>query len=252
MRNDAHTETGMERIKKDFFMITGIAPSHLTNKIEYGYIRRDNLSKLLAEKVFEQPKLLTLLIKKIKHWLKLEKSEFTYALAGHICYLNEDYRNAERYFLKAIGRNYQNLDNWFDLAFSLYHQDSKKNKLAKKILFNFDYCVNNLKDRMFDAVALEKAFSSMKKCSHKQTEKGVITANFKNKCLKYPLLDSCQEHKLFILQVYSGLKRAGSFDGLNKKDKYIIEQIIGLLQDLGLNYEILDMHKNVKIIFSKK
>lgn len=135
-------------VKKEFFKITGIIPLHLTNKLEDKAIRKDVLSNLLAEKVFDHPKLLDLLIKKIKIWLASERTEFTYSLAGYIYYLKNDFTKARDFFLKAIKENPQNLDNWFDFAFALYHLNESEQRLAKDILFKFDLFVSqhNLKD----------------------------------------------------------------------------------------------------------
>jgi tetratricopeptide (TPR) repeat protein len=128
----------LQNIKKEFFKITKIPPFHRTNRLEDRVIRRDIIFNLLAEKVFDHPKLLDLLTKKIKEWLRFDESELTYCLAGYIYYLKEDFRKARDYFLKAIDKNPQNLDNWFDLAFSLYHLGKPEQELAKDIIFNFD------------------------------------------------------------------------------------------------------------------
>lgn len=121
-----------KKIELEFYRITRLLPIQRNNAI-FDY---------LAEKVFDTPRLLDLLEIKIKHWFKLEKNEFTYSLAGYIYYFKEEFSKAQRYFLKAIIKNPKNLDNWLNLAFSLYHQEDKKYNLAKKILFNFDYCIS--------------------------------------------------------------------------------------------------------------
>jgi len=126
-----------KQVRLEFYKITKILP------VWKGNILFD----CLAEKVFDNTKLLNLLEMKIKCWLKLEKSEFTYSLAGYIHYFKEDFSKAERYFLKAITKNPQNLSNWFSLAFSLHHQGDKKHNLGKKILFNFDKCSEFFKNK---------------------------------------------------------------------------------------------------------
>lgn len=131
---------GKVNVKKEFFSITSILPLRLKNNLSDEIIRKDAVFDLLAEKVFDHPQLLRLLLKKITRWLKYGKSEFTFSLSGYVHYLNKDFRRAEKYFLKSVNLNPANLDNWFDLAFSLYHQSDYRNLLAKKILFNFDYC----------------------------------------------------------------------------------------------------------------
>lgn len=135
-----------DRVKKEFFKIAGIIPLHLTNKLEDKTIRKDVISNLLAEKVFDHPKLLDLLIKKIKMWLALERTEFTYSLAGYIYYLKNDFAKARDFFLKAIKENPQNLDNWFDFAFALYHLNEGEQRLAKDILFEFDLFIKSYTD----------------------------------------------------------------------------------------------------------
>lgn len=126
------------RIKAEFYRLTKMIPLHETNRLEERSLRKDVIFHDLAEKAFDNPKLLDLLAMKIKAWLRLSRSEFTYALAGYIYYCKDDFKRAEKYFLRAINENPRNLDNWFDLAFSLYHQEEARNNLAKKILFNFD------------------------------------------------------------------------------------------------------------------
>jgi len=143
------------KIMLEFTRLTSIIPAHGTNRLSDKCIRKDIIFHNLSEKAFDQPKLLDLLTIKIKQWLKLNKSEFTYCLAGYIYYCKDDFKKAEKYFLKAIDRNPQNLDNWFDLAFSLYHQDDRKYDLAKKILFNFDLCLSGFKDKPVSLKALE-------------------------------------------------------------------------------------------------
>jgi len=144
-------------------MLTGILPSHRTNRLLDKCIRKDVIFQNLAEKVFDNPRLLDLLTIKIKYWLRLSKSEFIYALAGYIYYCRDDFKRAEGYFMKAINKRLQNLDNWFDLALSLYHQEEKKHKLAKKILFNFDYCLKYFKNKRVSLKALETVFINLYK-----------------------------------------------------------------------------------------
>ena len=130
-------------IKKEFFAITRILPLHRTNLPQDSQIRKDQVFSLLADKVFDHPGLLKILLKMIKKWLVISRSEFVYCLAGYIYYLYQDFRKAEFYFFRAIEKNPRNLDSWFDLAFSLYHQDKTKHELAKNILFNFDNFIDH-------------------------------------------------------------------------------------------------------------
>lgn len=124
-------------VKKEFFSLTGIFPLHHTNRLEDKCVLKDIIFNSLAEKIFDQPRMLELLSRKIKHWLKVEKSEFTFFLAGCIYYLRDEYLLAERYFSLAYSENPDNIDNLFALAFSMYHQDANKQNSAKKIFFNF-------------------------------------------------------------------------------------------------------------------
>jgi len=150
----------LDEIGKGFTIIAGFIPLHPTNRLGDFCLRKDTIFARLSEKTFDNLGLLELLTKKIKHWLALKKNEMSYAIAGYVYYLNDDFAQAEKYFLKAINKNRENLDNWFDLAFSLYHQGDKKHALAKMILFNFDYCVENFKNRKVNLKALEKALNN--------------------------------------------------------------------------------------------
>jgi len=150
-------KNSLRKVKKEFYKITRILPIHRTNFLEEKEIRKDIIFDFLAEKVFDNPELLDFLSKKIKKWLSWNKTEFTYCLAGYIYYIKDDFTTASRYFLNAIQKNPQNLDNWFDLAFSLYHQGQNKHNLGKGILFNFDYCLEFFKDKKVNLKTLETA-----------------------------------------------------------------------------------------------
>lgn len=128
----------LKRIRLEFFKLTGILLRHPTNRVRDRFLRKDKVFDALARRLFDNPDLLPLLMKKQKQWLKLDQSELTFCLSGYLYYCGEDFPEAERYFLKAVNKNAQNLDNWFDLAFSLYHQEKEKQELAIKIFFNFD------------------------------------------------------------------------------------------------------------------
>lgn len=130
--------TNTEKIKSEFLRITGINPIHETNHLEDREIQKDNIFHLLAERVFDHPRLLNALDMKIKKWLSIEKNEFTYILAGIIYYLKDNFSKASIYFLRAVNENSENLDNWFFWAFSLYHQNLQKHNLGKFILFYFE------------------------------------------------------------------------------------------------------------------
>jgi len=153
----------MNKVKLEFLKYTNILPLHPTNKLEDRCTRKDVIFNTLAEKIFDNPKLLSLLRSKIRKWVKKNKDEFTYCLAGYLYYFAEEFSQAEKYFLKAINRNPQNLDNWFDLAFALYHQDDEKHTLGKEILFNFDRCVEHFKKKKVNLKNLKIFFSKEKK-----------------------------------------------------------------------------------------
>ena len=149
------------KVRLEFYRLTNIQPLYLTNKLEDLCIKKNDIFDCLAEKVFDNPRLLDLLTIKLKHWLRKEKSEFIYALAGYINYLKDDFHKAEVYFLKAININPENLDNWFPLAFSLYHQEDKKHNLGKQILFNFDYCVKFFKNKKINIKSLRNTLKNL-------------------------------------------------------------------------------------------
>lgn len=143
-----------KKIKIDFLKLTGIAPFHRTNKLSEGCLTKNIIFHRLAEKVFDTPELLKLLEAKINKWLEIERSEFTYMVAGYVYYFKEEFKTAEKYFIKAINLNPENLDNWFCLVFSLYHQEKKKYCLAGKVVFNFDYCMKKFKNSSVSLKAL--------------------------------------------------------------------------------------------------
>lgn len=135
-------------IKKEFARLTGIVPRFSQNLVTDRKLRGNYIFDALGEKVFDHPRLLVLLKKKIKGWLKEENSVFTLALAGYIYYIDEAYGKAERFFLQALEKNRENLDLWFDLAFCLYHQGLRKQETAKNIIFNHVELAQNYKGRM--------------------------------------------------------------------------------------------------------
>ncbi|MBL7197460.1 MAG: tetratricopeptide repeat protein [Candidatus Omnitrophica bacterium] len=143
----------LQKIKKEFFKITNIIPFHNTNYVARREIRIDKIFDSLAERIFDSPKLLDILAKRLNRWLREEKSEFTYSLAGYIFYLKGDFKRAIDFFLKTVEKNPVNLDNWFDLAFSLYHTDNYK--LALKILFNFDLFILSYREGSYNKCKIE-------------------------------------------------------------------------------------------------
>lgn len=137
--------TTRTNIRARFFKLAKIVPIHSTNRLSDSFIRKDKIFDLLARKTFDNPHLLKLLLREAKEWGRQARDETSCALLGYIYYCAQNFRMAEKYFLKTVALNPRNLDNWFDLAFSLYHQGLQKHELAKKILFNFNICVSHFK-----------------------------------------------------------------------------------------------------------
>ena len=136
-----------------------------TNKLEDKIYREDRLFTYLSNKIFDYPRLLIVLKKRIKAWLKLNNSETLFALAGYIYYLDNDFLKAENYFSKCVEKVPMNLDNWVDLAFSFYHQGARKNKVAKNILFNLDLFIKKFKTlncKKCNLSILEKIYKDLK------------------------------------------------------------------------------------------
>jgi tetratricopeptide (TPR) repeat protein len=144
------------KVREEFFRISKVIPFHPTNRLEEKILRKSRIFDLLTLAVFDNPHILKLLSLRLCEWLKIDRSEFIYVVAGYIYYLQEDFLEAEKYFLKAISLNPDNLDNWYDLAFSLYHQDNRKFSLAKEILFNFDRCIRIFRNKKVTLKKLEQ------------------------------------------------------------------------------------------------
>ena len=140
-------------------------PERETNRLKDKVHRKDSVFSFLSDKIFDHPQLLIILKKKIKYWLTLNNSETILALAGYIYYLGDDSRKAEGYFCKCVEKNSENIDNWVDLAFSLYHQGDKKNRMAKAILFNLDLFIKKFKTpnyKQCDFASLKKIYKDFK------------------------------------------------------------------------------------------
>jgi tetratricopeptide (TPR) repeat protein len=146
----------LSSVKKDFLVLSGILPYFKKNRIEDRRVRGNNLFAILSEHVFDQPRLLCLLLKKISSWVKKDPSEFTLCLAGYIFYIAENYQKSEHYFLKALEKSPDNLDTWFDLAFSLYHQGKNKQELALKIIFQHELLAKNCPLKRISLINLEQ------------------------------------------------------------------------------------------------
>ena len=153
-------------IRQEFQRLTLLfLPERETNQLKDGVHRKDSVFPFLADIIFDHPRLLIVLKKMIKYWLKLDDSETVLALAGYIYYLDNDFRKAESYFCKCVEKNSKNVDNWVDLAFSLYHQGDKKNGIAKAILFNFDLFIKKFKTsnhKQCDLARLKKIYKDLK------------------------------------------------------------------------------------------
>jgi len=157
----------LKLIQREFKRLTLLfLPKRQTNQLEDKVQRKDSVFPFLADIVFDHPRLLTVLKKKIKYWLKLNKSETIFALAGYIHYLDNNFIKSENYFCKCVEQNPKNIDNWVDLIFSLYHQGDKKNRIAKAILFNFDLFVKRfrrIKNGKCNLTILERIYKELKK-----------------------------------------------------------------------------------------
>ena len=128
-----------EIVKKEFYMLARIPlEKRLTNRIDDDCLRKNSLFQVLAERVFDYSGILKLLKKRVSFWLSCDDSENTLVLAGYIYYLDRNFIKARSFFLRTVEKNPENLANWSDLAFSLYHCSLKSNRLAKAILFDFD------------------------------------------------------------------------------------------------------------------
>ena len=130
-------------IQKEFKKITGFdlelrRTNFLADKIE----RKDNLFENLSRLYFDSPLKVKQLEKRLKQWLSLgsdKERETLFSLAGYVFYLEEKFKKAKEFFLKAINFNSDNYDNWRDLAFTLRHLG--ENDIAYGIFFNFDYVI---------------------------------------------------------------------------------------------------------------
>ena len=127
-------------ISEEFKSICGFSCFPRKTNYLVGYVeRRDFLFSHLAGVYFSNPEAFKKLKIRIKGWLKEEKSEAVFALAGYIYYLSDDFKKSKFYFLKTIALNPDNLDNWIDLAFALRHNGEYE--ISRGILFNYDYIV---------------------------------------------------------------------------------------------------------------
>jgi tetratricopeptide (TPR) repeat protein len=127
-------------IYEEFKHITGfeLFPRQ-TNCFSDRIKRKDSLFSQLAILYFSDRAKFNKIRLKIKNWLRQERIETIYALAGYIYYICEDFKKAKRYFLKTISLNPNNLDNWIDLAFSLRHLGEYV--VSNGIIFNYNYVI---------------------------------------------------------------------------------------------------------------
>ncbi len=153
-------------IQKEFQKITLLPlPKRSVNKLGDKVYRKDKVFGYLSDKIFDYPRLLIVLKRKIKLWLKLNNSETLLALAGYVYYLDNNFLKAEKCFYRCVEKAPMNLDNWVDLVFSLYHQGNRKNKVAKNILFNLDLFTKRfkcLKCEKCNLSALDKIYKDLK------------------------------------------------------------------------------------------
>lgn len=127
-------------IYEEFKRITGFEllprqTNYLSNRVE----RKDPLFPQLTIIYFSDPQKFKRCKQRIRLWLKKEHSETTFALAGYIYYIIEDFKKAKNYFLKTVSINPDNLDNWIDLAFSL--RQLGEYRVSNGIIFNHNYAI---------------------------------------------------------------------------------------------------------------
>lgn len=154
-------------MQKDFWLLTLFPlPQRQANSLKDRVQRKDVIFSFLAEKVFDYPLFLRVFKKKIDYWLSIDNSETVLALAGYIYYLDSNFVKAENFFYQCIDKNWDNLDNWIDLAFCLYHQCERKNNLAKGILFDFDIFIKkfiNINCKKINLAKLEEIYKKIQK-----------------------------------------------------------------------------------------
>lgn len=128
-------------IKNDFKKITDFElPDRQINFVTDNIMRCDSLFEKLSYFYFIQPKKFKILCNIAKKWLhKNNDSELLSALNGYLLYIRRDFRGANNCFRNCLYSNSNNLDAWFDLAFS-YRQLSR-NDLFNAIVFNHDYLI---------------------------------------------------------------------------------------------------------------
>jgi len=132
----------MEKILKEFQKITGFElKPRQTNYLSEKTMRKDYLFEKLSRFYLEKPTKFKELTKKVLPLINKIPfpDESLLALAGYLCYIKEDFKKAQKYFLKCLNLNPRNLDTWLDLAFTLRHLGQIK--LANKIIFYFDQIV---------------------------------------------------------------------------------------------------------------
>ena len=91
------------------------------NDMDGSVERADRYFVYLTRLYFSDQKEFRNLSRKLSSLLKKPSNELGWALRGYFAYLKEDYKAAASSFLEAIVMAPENLDNWFDYAFSLRH-----------------------------------------------------------------------------------------------------------------------------------
>lgn len=127
--------------KKEFADITGFEIlSRRTNYLGDSIKRKDRFFSALARLYFLDRNKFLRVKRKIHSWIKSVPSETVFSLAGYIFYIDEDFVKAKKYFLLALHKNPNNLDNWIDLAFVLRHLTCYK--MSNCILFHYKYLMH--------------------------------------------------------------------------------------------------------------
>lgn len=123
-------------IPEEFNNIAGFdLPKRQVNYLFDRIERKDPVFSGLARLYCFSPRRFNKLKFKIRSWIKKMPGEETFALAGYIYYISNNFKKAKHCFLRTIALSPDNLDNWIDLAFCLRHNG--EDVISNGILFNY-------------------------------------------------------------------------------------------------------------------
>lgn len=101
---------------------TGIPlPPRRVHRLEDRLVRADPLFPTVAGWAFDNPAGLAALRAWARGWTERAPQCSTWELYGYLSYLEEDWLEAARAFMRSLALESENLDAWLDLAFSLRH-----------------------------------------------------------------------------------------------------------------------------------